>query len=289
MEELKYYLLKKYKRSSLASNLYHIKRYLNYIQDKAHSAEYNDVLLYIAHLRQNYTLKPQTLLQSLHGVKIYYQYLIDVKIRKDHPCGQLKLKDQIDRKIQLDNLYSRAELEVFLSDCKAVKSRFSQRNEVIVSLLVYQGLTNLEIVNLEVANINLEKATITIKNQTNKTQRTLPLHASQILLLYHYLKEQRQKLVDCNHSNSYLILSKLGHQMHEHSICSTINEHRKTKPKLQPKKIRQSVIAHLLDKENDTRIVQVFAGHKKSVTTQQYKQNQLETLQQAVGKYHPLQ
>lgn len=53
-------------------------------------------------------------------------------------------------------------------------------------------------------------------------------------------------------------------------------------------KIRQSVIANLLKKENDTRIVQVFSGHRRASTTIQYKQTELEQLQNAINNYHPI-
>ena len=53
-------------------------------------------------------------------------------------------------------------------------------------------------------------------------------------------------------------------------------------------KIRQSVIANFLKKENDTRIVQVFSGHRRASTTIQYKQTEFELLQNAVNNYHPI-
>jgi integrase/recombinase XerD len=67
-----------------------------------------------------------------------------------------------------------------------------------------------------------------------------------------------------------------------------INENREKNQQLQPIKIRQSVIANLLKKENDTRVVQVFAGHKRASTTILYKQTQLELLQNAINQYHPI-
>ena len=67
-----------------------------------------------------------------------------------------------------------------------------------------------------------------------------------------------------------------------------INEYRKPSEKIQPMRIRQSVIANLLKKENDTRIVQVFSGHRRASTTVQYKQTALEILQNAVNNYHPI-
>ncbi|MDP9960584.1 site-specific recombinase XerD [Chryseobacterium lathyri] len=42
-----------------------------------------------------------------------------------------------------------------------------------------------------------------------------------------------------------------------------------------------------MKKENDTRLVQVFSGHRRASTTQQYKQTELEALQNAVNQYHP--
>ena len=84
------------------------------------------------------------------------------------------------------------------------------------------------------------------------------------------------------------ILSQYGKKMNPHGISKTINENRKESERIQPIKIRQSVIANLLKKENDTRIVQVFAGHKKASTTIQYKQSELEVLHKAINEYHPL-
>ena len=87
---------------------------------------------------------------------------------------------------------------------------------------------------------------------------------------------------------SYLILGQYGEKINPHTISKMINEYRKPSEKLQPMKIRQSVIANLLKKENDTRIVQVFSGHRRASTTIQYKQTELEALQNAVNQYHPI-
>ena len=54
-------------------------------------------------------------------------------------------------------------------------------------------------------------------------------------------------------------------------------------------KTHQSVIAHLLKEKNDIRIVQEFAGHRRTASTEEYKQTGLEELKSAIGKLHPLQ
>ena len=290
--KLEEYLQKKYSKSTLTSNLYNIKRFTDYYQNKSETATYTEILNYIAYLRKNYDLHPKTLRHCLSGVKIYFNYLLEIGKRKDHPCSELFLKDKINRQIQVDNLYSSETLENFLKTFKIKrKERLKRRNEVIITLLIYQALTVSEISNLEVENIDLENGEIQIKKGHHQQKRTLPLQAKQILLFYNYLEKERKELLFFNKENpviSYFILGQYGEKVNPHTISKMINEHRKPSEKLQPMKIRQSVIANLLKKENDTRIVQVFSGHRRASTTVQYKQTELEALQNAVNQYHPI-
>ena len=290
--KLEEYLQKKYSKSTLTSNLYNIKRFTDYYQNKSETATYTDILNYIAHLRKNYNLHPKTLRHCLSGVKIYFNYLLEIGIRGDHPCSELFLKDKINKQIQVDNLYSLETLENFLKTFEIKrKERLKRRNEVIITLLIYQALTVSEISNLEVENIDLENGEIQIKSGHHQQKRKLPLQAKQILLFYNYLEKERKELLLFNKENpviSYLILGQYGEKINPHTISKMINEYRKPSEKLQPMKIRQSVIANLLKKENDTRIVQVFSGHRRASTTIQYKQTELEALQNAVNQYHPI-
>jgi integrase/recombinase XerD len=286
------YLEKKYSKSTLASNLYNIKRFTDYYQNKAETATYTDILNYIAHLRQNYDLHPKTLRHCLYGVKIYFNYLLEIGKRKDHPCSELFLKDKINKQIQVDNLYSSKTLENFFVNYQIRKKKhLENRNKIIISLLVYQALNVSEISNLEVENIDLEKCEIHIKSGHHQLKRTLPLQAKQVLLFYNYLENERFKLLKYNLKNpteTAFILGQYGEKINPHGISKRINENLKPSEKLQPMKIRQSVIANLLKKENDTRIVQVFSGHRRASTTIQYKQTELEALQNAVNQYHPI-
>lgn len=298
------YLEKKYSKSTLYSNLFLIKRFTDYYQNKAQISDYQDILNYIAHLRKNYNLHPKTLRQCLYGVKIYFNYLLETGQRNDHPCSELFLKDKIDKQIQVDNLYSSEVLEKFFESYQIKKKEhLENRNKIIISLLIYQALTVTEIANLEVENINLEKCEITIKaneepNSKSPKARVLPLQAKQILLIYKYIQEDREKLLTYKNqsnpnnnqpsTNNFFVLGQYGEKIHPHSISKIINEQKPKNEQIQPLKIRQSVIANILKKENDTRIVQVFSGHKRASTTIQYKQTELEILQNAVNNFHPI-
>lgn len=297
MSTLRNYLETKYSKSTLASNLYNIKRFTDYYDKKAPKATFKEVLSYIEHLRKNYNLNPKTLRHCLYGVKIYFNYLLETGQRKDHPCSELFLKDKIDKQIQVDNLYSAETLEKFFTSYQIKKKKYLEnRNKIIISLLIYQALTVKEIAELQVEHINLEKCEIFIKASTEPTakspqSRTLPLQAKQILLIYNYLEKDRVKLLQYNHkkeTETNFILGQYGEKINPHGISKMINEQKPKSEQIQPMKIRQSVIANLLKKENDTRIVQVFSGHRRASTTIQYKQTELEQLQQAVNNYHPI-
>ena len=294
--KLKEYLEKKYSKSTLNSNLFLIKRFTDYYQNKAETATFKDVLNYIEYLRKNYDLNPKTLRHCLYGVKIYFNYLLEIGKRNDHPCSELFLKDKIDKQIQVDTLYNQETLEKFFETYQIKKKKYLEnRNKIIVSLLIYQALTVSEISNLEVENINLERCEIYIKGSKEITSkspqsRTLPLNAKQILLIYNYLEKDRIKLLKYNNKqeSNIFILGQYGEKINAHGISKMINEQKPKTEQIQPMKIRQSVIANLLKKENDTRIVQIFSGHKRASTTIQYKQTELEILQNAVNNFHPI-
>jgi integrase/recombinase XerD len=288
--ELKNYLLKNYSKTTLSSNLYMIRQFTDYTTD-AETATYQDVLTYIAHLRKK-NQHPKTIRNNLFAIKIYYRWLIGEGKRSDHPCQDLYLQDQINRSIDVENLYTKKQLEEFLETVKTKKQHMFLRDKTMVSLLVYQALTVLEISQLNVDDVNLDEGTIFIKGNIKNKSRTLNLQSSQIMLLHKYMQEGRTNLLKRKNktlSETALILSENGTRIQQHAISRQINYHRETHEKMTPMKIRQSVIAHLLKSGNDLRVVQVFAGHRRAASTEEYKQTGLEELKNAINKHHPLQ
>jgi integrase/recombinase XerD len=286
------YLEKKYSNSTLNNNLYNINKFTSYYGKRADKATYNDVLDYIEHLRKNYDLHPKTLRHRLYAVKIYFNYLLEIGKRNDHPCSELFLKDKVNKQIQVDNLYSSKTLEHFLETYQIKKKKqLVNRNKIIISLLIYQALTVNEITVLKVENIDLNKCEIHIKKGYRQQARILPLQAKQVLLFFKYLEKDRVQLLKHNlkpTEGTIFILGQYGQKINPHSISRIINENRKENEKIKPIRIRQSVIANLLKKENDTRLVQVFSGHRRASTTIQYKQTEMEQLKNAIENYHPI-
>lgn len=270
-----------------------VKRYLREIdkyqtQIKDHeTANYSRIMAYIGKQRQAYK-NPQTVACSLYAIKKYYTYLQDQNIRKDNPAQSIKLRDNKRKDIQLQDLFSNAELEQLL-ERKERYSLLKNRNQIIISLLIYQALTSGEITNLQLDAINLEQGTIQILPGRKTNGRTLNLTAKQVYLIMQYLASDREKLL--KKATQIVLIGKLGKAITTEEIGYLIEtkKHLFKDRKLNPKTIRQSVITNLLKQDNDLRKVQVFAGHKYPSATEKYKQNQLEELKKEVLKYHPLQ
>ena len=293
MQQLEDYIKENYSPKSAPGYVSMIKRYLGYTGEKALIAGYADILNYIGHLR-TLKLHPKSLVNNLFGIKIYYHWLNATGQRNDHPCLHLNLQDQINKKIPVESLYSRETLSELLKNHHNKKILMQRRDEVIISLLIYQALTVQEIATINTEDVNLAAATIKAKGGYKQKPRTLSLQASQILLLHSYMTEDREKILQNNKclnldDEAALILGDTGNRIYPNSINDHINKGKPKHERLMPLKIRQSVITHLLQSGNDLRIVQVFAGHSKAGSTEEYKQSGLEELKTLIQKLHPLE
>lgn len=279
MKPLEEYLQENLKKSTAKSYLYEIKKY-QLINKNTPEYHYKNIMEYVEILRKTY--EPNSITRILAAIKKYYDYLIEIGIRKDNPARSIKLQDTKPNPIQLQDLFTEKELQSLLKPRKERYPILQKRNQIIMSLLVYQGVKVGEIIQLKITDINLEKAQIHITGTAQTNNRILALKAEQILLFYTYLENR-------NHLSNYFLLNKLNSPITGDDINYLIATYQKqfTK-KLTTITIRQSVITNLLTKGNDLRIVQEFAGHKQLDTTEKYKQTGIKALQNAIERNHPI-
>lgn len=277
MEQLKEYLLKTRTAQTTKIYLYEIEKYLQK-NPKAKDYKYKEILVFINSLRDNYK-SINTINRILQSIKKYYDYLVEIKYRKDNPSKNIRLKDNKKRYIQLQDLLNEEELESLFTNYKSRYKRTQKRDKIIISLLIYQALRIEEITNIELKDIDLNKAEIVIKPTIKSNTRTLKLQSNQILLFNEYIKEnelkQEGKLIKLDNDS----ITKFIKRTFKNKIGNR---------NINAQKIRQSVLKNLLDKGNDIRMVQYFAGHKDADSTEKYKQTQINTLQENINKYHTM-
>lgn len=302
MNELEQYLASKYTPKTVKAYLYDIGNYASFVgETAAQNATYKTVLDYIAHLRERPNMKTHTVQRIVSALKKYYDYLIESEQRTSHPCQDFQLRDKTPRTVQIQDLFTPQELQSLLQR----RERYGilkRRNSLIMSLLVHQALTAAEIINLTLEDVDLDKATINIKQSTQNNGRILDLKATQISLLYGYINEDRVQLL--TEKTPYLIVSKLENSDKNgfHTVERSEIPHYGGEGvqylvstyqvffyrKITPTTIRQSVIANRLKAGEDLRHVQIFAGHRRISSTERYKVSGLEELKNAIQKHHPL-
>jgi integrase/recombinase XerD len=286
--KLEEYLLQDHTSQTVKIYLRDIRVYLDYVtEEKAAVATYQDIMQYVDYLRKQYQ-NPRTINRMLYGVKAWYQWLWQTGQRADHPCRYITLKDAKTQDIQLQDLFTSSELEQLMER----KERYESvriRNQVAISLLIYQGLRLTEAEQLKVQDIDLEAGTIYSKGMAKTLPRTLKMKPHQIMLFYKYIHKIRPEIISEN--TDHLILNIRGKAMKADNINYLIETFKNYFPdrNLNAKTIRQSVIANLLKEGKDLRVVQVFAGHKNPSSTEKYRQTGLEELKSAIQKHHPLQ
>lgn len=279
------YLASKYTEKSVKRYTHDIEKYKSY-KKTYKTANHKDIMDYIGHLRRK-EITAQTIVTTLYSIRKYYDYLMHTGQREDHPCRFIKLRDGRSKDIQLQDLFTKEELERLL-DREERYTKNALRNKLIISLLIYQALTTGELTRLEEGDVDLETGEIYIKPSRTRNGRTLKLRSTQIMILYKYIKEERPRVM--KKETDHLILTMRGTEERGEGIHYLTETLRKKYPsrKLNPTTIRQSVITNLLKEGNDLRIVQSFAGHKHPSTTEKYKQTDVEELKIEVLKYHPL-
>lgn len=281
------YLSQSLMQSSVESYVYDINKYKKNNKN-ADKYDYQKVMQYIEVLRNQHSVN--NVKRVIASIKKYYDYLIEIGKRKDNPARAIRIRDGKENPIQLQDLFTEKELQILLVPRIERYPFLTKRNKIIMSLLVHQGLRIGEIENIKVTDIDLEKATVQVTKTGVTNARNLPLKAEQILLLYEFINQDRNKLKTFRNDENALLLGKLGKPITKEDVDYLITTYQKqSKKKLTATTIRQSVIANLLTKNNDLRIVQHFAGHKSPDTTEKYRQTGLNALKTAIDKLHPIQ
>ncbi|KVV15067.1 tyrosine-type recombinase/integrase [Flavobacterium sp. TAB 87] len=268
------------------SYLYTINHFLK-TNPKAKRYKYQNIVNYM----QEVSLKQSNVqyrVRILSAIKKYYDYLVMKGLREENPCKGLNIKVKQNQSVQVQDLFSSEELQLALT--RENRYQFLDvRNNVILSLLIYQGLTSDEVIRLNVKDIDLDAGTIYIKASTNLNRRTLELVSKQMILFSNYINEIRPQLLRCDSQS--LIITKLGKPIKVDSIHAMIEPLKALFPdrNLNPKTIRMSVICNWLnEKKIPLERVQELAGHKWPGTTEKYFKVDSYQQRELINRYFPI-
>jgi integrase/recombinase XerD len=246
---------------------------------------YRDVIKLVGAIQHNFrgTSFPHT---SLAALKHYFSFLIEEGKRESHPCLTIRLKSNISREIIPTDLFSMNELNLLLKRTERYKE-LELRNKVLLSLLIYQGITPVELSKSLWTDIDPESETIFLRGSRMISKRRLKLLPQQLDWIDSYgLERTNSPFVN----KDQLLLGKLGNGITTddiHYLIST-SQHFFPERKLTAPTIRQSVIAFWLNEKHvPLEQVQLWAGHKWISSTQRYHFPDFESDKRILKELHP--
>lgn len=245
------------------------------------SFTYNDLLAYMQHCQDSGITK-RTVHGILNMIRQYCQYLISETKRTDNPAAGVFIKGLV-RKLPV-NILTLETLEQLYQQY-SIQLNVDTSKKIMLGLLIYQGITTDEIIRLQQQHLRLNEGKLLITGTKRTNERWLALQAVQIPLLQAYLAANKYK------EGLLFIQQKKGCNSPQ-NIANQVQWMVKQLKQLQPnlihaQQIRSSVLTHWL-KQHSLREVQYRAGHKYVSSTARYQVGNLEDLQQAIGRHHPL-
>ncbi len=257
------------------------------LSKEAENFKYKDILQYMEEHTQN--LKSNgSKNRVLAAIKKYYDYLVEIGRRNDHPCRTLILKGRRRKGVIHHDLFTGEELEQLMEREERYED-LKIRNQVVMSLLIYQGLTSGELQEIKVKHVDLDAGTIYIKESRKQSRRHLELQPKQYRLLDKYINEIRPQLLRVE--TEVLLIGKLGTPLTVDDINYLVSTFKMLFPdrNLNSMTIRQSVIANWLnEKRLPLEQVQLYAGHKWISSTAEYRYTSVEEQRTLINKFHPL-
>lgn len=251
--------------------------------------KFKDVINYLNEKSKDYN-NGNTKAYIINGLKKYFDYLIEIGKRDDHPCINLNLRNQRRKEIIHQDLFTSKELELLL-DREERYEDLKQRNRVVMSLLIYQGLNSAEISNLNLSHIDLDSGVVFIKASKKIGQRHIELVNKQYRLFDTYLNEGRKSLHRDTIPTNAFVIGKLGTRISVDDIHYLVSTFKSLFPdrNLTPSSIRQSVIANWLnEKKIPLEQAQLMSGQKWISTTVKYRQTNTEEQRELMNKWFPI-
>ena len=242
--------LRNYSPKTCKAYLIYIREYIKFSKDAGikNKQEAIEEFLLDKHERKQ---SPQTVNLALNAVKFLY-----TEVLKDHQKIDLKFAKRTKK---LPIVLSRAEI------AQIIEMTNNSKYKLMISLGYACGLRVSEVVNLRVADLDIDELVVHLKGAKGKKDR--------ISILPKKLQNDLRNLIAGKNASDFIFASNRGGKLTTTSLQKMF---RQSLSRTQIKKsatfhsLRHSFATHLLENGTDVRFVQELLGHANIRTTQIY-------------------
>jgi integrase/recombinase XerD len=163
------------------------------------------------------------------------------------------------------------------------------RDRAILEVIYATGLRRLEIVNLKLFDLQLDRGLIVVRQGKGKKDRYVPIGERAAAWLKKYIAEARAQLA-LEPDDLTVFLTVEGEPFSRDHLTSTVRQHivaAKTGKVGACHLLRHCMATHMHENGADIRFIQQILGHEDIKTTQIYTHVALRALQQVYTATHP--
>jgi len=298
-EFIKYMETKNHAKSTQTAYIKSVNVFLNWYKSDPINCSKKDILNFLTYLKKNTNQQNASRKNICLALNHYFTALLQAGIVADNPVAFIKIRGAYKKKLY--KIYTPDELTQLadnfytlfvsgfddsrLSETQKQKSFLSRhRNYAMLTFMLFQGLTTAELPQININDIDLHKARLTLKN------RTLPIQATQMGTLIHYINTIRPQFLDLCGETEKLFFS-LSADQYDKTFSKPLRKLTKQVKSIDRNFInfsqtRASVITHWLQTEG-LRKAQYLAGHKTIASTEKYLPNDIDSLINDIQKFNP--
>jgi len=294
LEELK---LKSMRKASVRKKKDEVKKLLKYLEER--ELDIQDLGVRQAQEYQGYLLEHKkkdgagysrnTVATFMTQASSFYEYLKKGNVVLTNPFKYI-------RRVNMDKLLPKnllkpkdmnrllKSLEDFNKEQDYYLKLRKYKMHVLAEFLYATGMRISEAGSVKEKDIDLEKGSVTIRDNKSKNKRVCFLneYAKQVLKIYLYkirrwVVRDKSKLFGAEGERLGIVLSWVLD-----NVCESLKL-----PKLTAHSFRHSFGYHLLKAGCDIRYIQELLGHKRLFTTQIYTKVDKEDLRKVLDRYHP--
>ena len=231
--------------------------------------------------RHRQQLAARSLQRELSAIRSFFNYLITEQQITYNPAKSVqapKAKQPLPKTLDVDQMQRLLEIND--------RGPLAIRDKAILELFYSSGLRLSELVSLDLNQLELKQAIITVTGKGNKTRR-LPVGKKAIEALQNWLSVRRDYIKT---ENNAVFLSQQGKRLSARSVQQRMRHWAQKQgmaSHVHPHMLRHSFASHILESSGDLRAVQELLGHSDINTTQIYTHLDFQHLARVYDKAHP--
>jgi len=221
---------------------------------------------YISWLMEQGVVKP-SIARKLSAIRSFYRYLVREELIEINPLEKAS-SPKLDRRLPS---FLSIEETVRLLEAPDLATPQGQRDRALLELLYASGLRVSELVNLDLAQVNLETNEVRVWGKGSK-ERVVLIGEPASRMLSTYLSHGRPELLGKKRSSA-VFLNRYGGRLPARRIQKILEKYANAvnlDKHVHPHLLRHTFATHLLDGGADLRVVQELLGHAQLSSTQIY-------------------